>query len=59
MPRAKRQKDKQEKAAVMCAVEKKKSLTTALPDSAITSTKQNKTIIENDQLTVKVKCQKL
>ena len=43
----------------MRAAEKKKSLTTVLPDSAITSTKENKTIIENDQLTVKVKCQKL
>ena len=59
MPRIKRQKYKQEKAATMHAVKKKKLLTTILPGSAITSTNKNELVIEKDQLTVKVKHQKL
>lgn len=59
MPRIKRQKYKQEKAAAMCAVKKRKLLTIASPDSAITSTNENELVIEKDQLTVKVKHQKL
>ena len=59
MPRIKRQKYKQEKAAAMRAVKKMKSLNTVSPDSAITSANDNESVIENDQLTVKVKRQKL
>ena len=43
----------------MHAVKKTKSLTTALSDCAIISTNENKSVIENDQLTAKVKRQKL